>query len=105
MGQFVIVTFKPIAGKEEELKEIVLNHVPTLHGIGLATSRPAYIMKSKNGSIIEVFEWESQEAIAKAHEHPVVLEMWKKFEAACEYKPLIELEECKEFFPGFEPVN
>ena len=105
MGQFVIVTFKPLYGKEEELREVVLNHVPTLQSIGLATSRPAYIMKSKNGTIVEVFEWVSQDAIAKAHEHPTVLEMWKKFESACEYKSLSEIEECKEMFPGFEPVS
>jgi hypothetical protein len=105
MGQFVIVTFKPKAGMEEDLREVVLNHVPTLQSIGLATSRPAYIMKSKNGTIVEVFEWVSAEAIAKAHEHPVVLEMWKKFEAVCEYKPLNEIDECKEMFPGFEPLN
>ena len=70
MGQFVIVTFKTKTGREEELKKIVLNHVPTLQSIGLATSRPAYIMRSKNGTIVEVFEWVSQEAIAKTMNIP-----------------------------------
>jgi len=105
MGQFVIVSFKPKPGKETELLEVVRNHVPTLQNLGLATSRPPYIMKSKNGTMVEVFEWESQEAINKAHSHPVVLEMWKKFEAACEYESLINLEESKHPFSGFEPVN
>ncbi len=103
--QFVIAVFKPREGKDEALKHIVLEHVPTLQSLGLATSRPAYIMQASNGSIVEVFEWVSTDAIEKAHSHPVVLEMWKRFEEACEYGTIGELEESRMMFPGFKPVN
>jgi quinol monooxygenase YgiN len=105
MEQFVIAVFKPKPSKEEDLKTLMREHVPTLQSLGLATERPAYIMQSANGTIVEVFEWVSAEAIEKAHSHPVVLEMWKKFEAACEYGTLSELEESRMMFPGFKPLD
>jgi len=105
MGSFVIASYMPKAGKEAELLEILKEHVPILRNLGLATDKAVHIMKAKDGTIVEVFEWESEEAIAKAHKHPVVLEMWKKFEACCDYIPLNDLEEVKSLFAGFEPVN
>ena len=105
MGTFVIAVFKPKEGKDEALKRIVLEHVPTLHSLGLVTNRPAYIMQAANGTIIEVFEWVSANAIEKAHSHPVVLEMWKKFVETCEYGTIGELEESRMMFPGFKPVS
>jgi hypothetical protein len=40
-------------------------------------------MRTADGTIIEVFEWVSEDAIAAAHADPVVLDLWKRFEAAC----------------------
>ncbi|MBE2218422.1 MAG: hypothetical protein IAE90_09475 [Ignavibacteria bacterium] len=105
MGIFVIAVFKPKAGKDEALKRIVLEHVPTLQSLGLATAPPAHIMESSNATIVEVFEWVSADAIEKAHSHPVVLEMWKKFEEVCEYGTISELDESRMMFPGFKPVS
>ncbi len=105
MGQFVIAVFKPKSGKEEILDLILREHVPTLQKLGLATDKPAYIMKSKNGTIVEVFEWVSPEAIEKAHSHLVVLEMWKEFEVCCDYEMLNNLDESKGLFAEFEPIE
>ena len=69
------------------------------------TDRPAYAMQAKDGTIIEVFEWKSEEHAAQAHENPVVLEMWKRFESACEYVTLRDLAETESPFPNFEPVD
>ncbi len=80
-------------------------HLPVLRKEGLITDREGYTMRSKDGSIIEVFEWKSEEAIDKAHKSEAVLNLWKKFEEACEYIPIENLEEAKKLFPGFEPVN
>jgi hypothetical protein len=105
MGSFVIASYRPKAGKEAELQELLREHVPTLRNLGLATDKAVHVMKSKCGAVIEVFEWVSDEAIEKAHKHPVVLDMWKKFEACCDYVPLAGIEETKNVFAGFEPVN
>jgi hypothetical protein len=105
MGQFVIVAYRPKTGKDAELLELVKNHVLILHDEGLVTARPPYVMRAGDGAIVEVFEWKSQEAIEQAHTNPVVLEMWGKFNEVCEIEPLANLEESKQMFSPFTPVN
>jgi len=39
-------------------------------------------MRTADGTIVEIFEWVSLEAIAGAHENPAVLDLWKRFQAA-----------------------
>ena len=41
----------------------------------------------------------------QAQENPVVLEMWKRFEACCKYVTLRNLAETESPFPHFEPVD
>lgn len=105
MSLIVIGVYKPKDGKNEEMKEILKSHVPLLRSLGLATFRPPLIMKSKNGSYIEIFEWSSSEAIEKAHNHPDVQALWKRFKEVCEYETLSSLEETSTQFPNFEHVN
>jgi quinol monooxygenase YgiN len=105
MGQFVIVAYRPKTGKETELLELIKNHVPTLQGEGLATERTPYVMRAADGTIVEIFEWQSAEAIERAHTNKVVLEMWEKFSAACETDMIANLEESKRMFSPFAPID
>lgn len=105
MGILVITCFKPKEGKEAELLEVLKDHMPVLRKEGLVTDRSCYVMKSKNGNYLEVFEWKSQQAINDAHSNENVLALWKRFEKVCDYETLSSLEESKIMFPGFEPVN
>lgn len=105
MGELVIATYRPREGRENELLEIVKEHVPILRSQGLVTDQPALVMRAKNGTLLEVFEWTSTEAVEDAHHDPVVRAMWKRFDAACTFESLTSLEECKVPFPHFEPVD
>jgi hypothetical protein len=105
MGQFVIAAYRPKVGKEAELLELVKNHVLILHDEGLVTARPPYVMRAEDGTIVEVFEWKSPEAIEEAHTNQVVLAMWEKFNEACEIETLANLEESKRMFSPFTPVD
>jgi quinol monooxygenase YgiN len=105
MGVMVIAAYRPRAGKDARLMELMKEHVPILRGQGLATERPAYAMRSVDGTIIEVFEWKSKEAIESAHTNPAVLKMWEQFGEACEYTPLIHVKEASDLFAGFEPIE
>jgi len=58
----------------------------------------------RDGTIVEVSEWKSQEAIDAAHKNANVLAMWDKFFAICDCVPLNTLDEAKEMFAGFEPI-
>jgi quinol monooxygenase YgiN len=104
-GVCVIVAYQPKPGKEEELLAIVRSRVPTLRKEGLVTDRVPVLMRSKNGTLIEVSEWKSREAIDAAHKNPTVLGMWDKFFAVCDCVPLETLPESSDMFAGFEPVE
>jgi quinol monooxygenase YgiN len=104
-GVCVIVAYRPKPGKESELLELVRSRVPTLRKEGLVTDRVPAIMRSRDGTIVEVSEWKSQEAIDAAHRNPNVLAMWDKFFAICECVPLNTLAEAADMFAGFTPVE
>jgi quinol monooxygenase YgiN len=103
-GVIVIVAYRPKLGKEMELLELVRSRVPTLRKEGLVTDRAPIIMRARDGTIIEVSEWKSQQAIDAAHKNPNVLAMWDQFFAICDCVPFRTLAEAKEMFPNFAPL-
>jgi quinol monooxygenase YgiN len=105
MGSFVIAAYRPHSGKEQELRQELKEHVPTLRREGLVTDRPAYVMRAKDGTLIEVFEWKSAEAVEQAHHNPTVQAMWSRFEQVCTWVKLNELEESQALFSHFEPID
>lgn len=105
MGQFVIAVYRPKPGKEEALVDLIRQHVPVLRQEGLATDRPAFAMRSADGSIVELFEWVSQLAVAAARDNPAVQEMRRRFEEVCDYIPLKDLPEAQDLFAPFGPIE
>jgi hypothetical protein len=104
MGDSVIVAFRPKPGEADALLVLVREHVPFLRRHGLATDRPVLAMRNRDGVIVEVFEWQSG-AIASAHQHPAVQELWARFAAVCDYVALHELPEAHDLFAQFEPID
>ena len=104
-GVIAVVAYRPKSGKDKELLELVGNSVPTLRKEGLVTERVPAIMRSRDGTIVEVSEWKSREAIDAAHKNPNVLAMWDKFFAVCECVPLNTLPEAADMFAGFTPID
>lgn len=101
----VIASYKPKKDMEEELKEVLRDHMPILSMEDLITDFPAIVLRAKDGSYLEIFEWKSQEAIDEAHRNDNVLALWKRFEEVCTYINLSDIEECKNLFASFEPVE
>jgi quinol monooxygenase YgiN len=104
-GVCVIVAYRPKPGKERELLEIVRQRVPTLRAEGLVSDRAPTLMRARDGTIIEVSEWKSREAIDAAHKNPNVLAMWQRFFDVCDCVPLKTVAETDEMFAGFEPIE
>lgn len=105
MGRFVIVAYAPKPGMAGKLLDAVRKHLGVLRAEGLVTDRPASVMRAADGTVLEVFEWRSAEAIAEAHKSPAVHALWAEFAAACDYRPLGGLAECGQLFAEFEPVE
>ena len=77
----MLVTYRPKAGKAEELLELVRKHWPTLHGLGLSTDEPAIVYRATNKRsgkvfIVEIFSWKDGEASTRAHTTPEVMALW-----------------------------
>lgn len=104
MGSISVACHKPRPGCESALLELVRNHLPPLRAAGLVTDRPAIMMRTADGTIVEVFEWVSQDAIATAHDNPVVRVLWKHFEAMCTYEIPSNITEFQNMFSHFEPI-
>jgi quinol monooxygenase YgiN len=104
MGRFVIVAYSPKPGMADQVLAAVRKHLQVLRAEELVTDRPAYVMRAADGTVVEVFEWRSAEAIAKAHTTAAVQALWAEFGAACDYRPLSGLAECQQLFAEFEPV-
>lgn len=104
MGSISIACYKPKPGCDDALLELVRNHLPPLRAQGLVTERDSIVMRASDATIIEVFEWVSQEAIAGAHSNPVVLELWKRFEAICTYEIPCNVAEFRAMFAHFQPI-
>jgi hypothetical protein len=79
LSSISVACYRPKPGCEEALLAEVRDHLPPLRAQGLVTERAPIVMRTQDGTVIEVFEWVSQEAIAGAHSNPVVLEVWKRF--------------------------
>jgi hypothetical protein len=104
MGSISIACYKPQAGCEDALLALVRDHLPPLRAEGLVTQRPSIVMRTADGTIVEIFEWVSAEAIASAHRNPVVQQLWKRFEAVCTYQIPASLPEFQNMFAHFEPL-
>jgi hypothetical protein len=104
MGSISVACYKPRPNCEDTLMELVRNHLPPLRAQGLVTARAPIVMRAADGTVIEIFEWVSQEAIAGAHTNPVVLDLWKRFEAACWYETPSNLPEFQNMFAHFQPI-
>jgi hypothetical protein len=104
MGSIFVTCYKPRPGCENALLNLVHQHLAPPPAEGLVTDRTPILKRTANGTIVEVLEWVSQDAIAGARRNPVVLDLWKHFEAVCWHETPSNLPELQNMFSHFEPV-
>ena len=95
----------PGPGCEAGLARAIAKHLRVLADEGLVTGREGYAMRAADGTIVEVFEWQSAEAIARAHDNAAVGALWAEFAAVCDYVPLATLPEATRLFAEFDAVE
>jgi len=103
--RMVIAAYRPKPGKQDVLLAEVRDHHHMLRSEGLATDRHPILMRAKDGTVLEVFEWASPAAIEEAHGNPRVQAMWARFAACSDYVPLNSLAEASGMFAEFEPLE
>jgi hypothetical protein len=77
----VLVTYKAKKGHEDALFQLVKNHWPVMHKLGLASDNPARVWRTtaRDGSIafVELFEWRDGKSSEIAHQTPEVMAVWE----------------------------
>jgi hypothetical protein len=104
MGDVVIAAYRPKPGCDGALLALAREHVPYLRTLGLATERPAQILRSADGTIVEVFEWKDG-AVERAHAMPEIHALWGKYGEVCDYISLRDVAETAQLFATFAPVD
>lgn len=104
MAHTVIAVYRPHEGKAEELLELLKTHLPTLRSEGLATDTESVVLRASDGSLLEIFDWVSGDAMESAHTNEKVQGMWERFARVCDYATLDSLAEAEKVFAHFERV-
>lgn len=105
MGRVVISCYRPKPGQQDALRALMRTHVSTLRSLNLVTDRRPIAMEAADGTIIEVFEWISQDTINAAHGNPAVQKMWEQYGKACDYIPVAQVPEASQLFSNFTPIE
>ncbi|SRR6266702_4372557 len=105
MPYTVIAAYRPKPGQDSALVALVREHLPVLRRAGLATETPPVVLRAADGTLLEIFDWISEHAVARAHEDPQVLALWERFGATCDYVKLGELPESTKLFAEFQRVD
>lgn len=105
MRRFVIAAYKPNPGREPELLDLVHRHGRELRTEGLISEKPSHVMRSADGTLIEVFEWLSEAAAEQAHSNPKIQALWADFASVCAFPPLASIPEASRPFSHYESVS
>lgn len=101
----VIACYRPKPGKEDALLALMKTHLPVLREQGLATEAPSLAGRAKDGTIVEVFCWQSNDAIESAHQNPAIMKMWEAYGEVCDYVAIGDVEGASDLFTSLDPIE
>lgn len=102
----VIALYRPKPDLAAELLELVRGHVPLLRAAGLATGSEVLLLRSRqDGTLLEIFEWVSEDAPNQAHGHAEIGPYWERMAQVADFTTLGSLEEAGQPFSHFERVD
>ena len=104
MGILVICSYRPKAGQELEARRLMAAHVPLLRAHDLVTERAVVQGAGKDGEMIEIFEWASEEKSRSAPTIPAIAAHWKAMSEVMDFVPLASLPEPQRPFAHFVPI-
>lgn len=101
MSIVAIAAYLPVSGQEASFLILLNEHIRTLRELGLISDMAPLYLRSSNDTIIEIFEWISEEAKTGAHENPAVMKIWGQFSTLAAIVTLASLEEAGMPFAAF----
>lgn len=79
-GHIAICTYRVRSGNESNFENLLRQHWPTLHGLGLVTGTASQIYRGHDGEgpvYMEILEWVDAKAPEEAHHTPEVMKVWE----------------------------
>jgi len=76
MGFVRIAAYRAIAGKQRKFLSLIRRHAPLLRSLEAITEN-SFLLKSMDGTIIEIIEWKSPAAKKKAMKSEELWELWE----------------------------
>ena len=104
MGHMAVVCYRAQRGAEEALHALCASHYAKLYVLGFVTRRLPVFLAARDGCVVQVLEWKSQDAIEAAGKHAAVLDLRRAYQAVSELVPLSALSEAAEALALFEPA-
>lgn len=105
MGIIVIAHYQPNEGKKDDFIDLIREHQRTLLEEGLITSREFIEMEATDGTLLELFEWESEDASRAAHTNEKVQSIWARMGEIGSFPMAKDLEEYNSPFAHFIPKD
>ena len=85
MTELALAGYRPRAGREDELVQVLREDVATFRARGHVTERPAPLVRTENGELLVVLEWSSEHAVDDAHADAEVMAVWERKAELAEY--------------------
>lgn len=105
-SEYVISVYKAHEGKEKDVEKLLEKHSSLLRKEKFITERPYMVLRSPiDGAFIEIFEWASEKAVSRAHNHEGVMKLWDDLGVVANFMTLADLKEAKSKFPAFRLGN
>jgi hypothetical protein len=105
MSRIGFVLYRPRKGKEDELVKMIQTHFPFLRREGFITDRKVVGMRTKDGSVMVVFEWMNVESIEVAALHSGVQDIWMQVSKISDFDKPGSIGELHDMFPDFEALT
>lgn len=86
-GLIAVCTYRVRDGGEAVFERLLEQHTPTLRRLGLITEHPVQVLRRSDDGppmYVEIFEWASEDAAARASEVPDVIAIWEPMAGLCE---------------------
>ncbi|HQZ13397.1 MAG TPA: hypothetical protein PK286_10995 [Devosia sp.] len=88
MSRIVIAAYRPRPGQERALEALMRRHHQRLYHDGLVADRPLTLMRARDGTMIEQFEWLSREAETAARASRPIQQLRAEYPPLCDRVPL-----------------
>ncbi len=105
MGVISMAVYRPRPGRDDELRALIRERPSIMRRLGYLTDREHLVLQAADGTLIELSEWISSDAIDRAHGDREVLAIWDRFDEVCEYLAPAAVGGMDAPFPIFEPQD